>query len=164
MPFTVSALHHPAHTSGRVLDLPSPRAVPRLKPGVSGVTPYRPSSPLCRARTSSCSPKPGRLPFPICHLPPGVICVPVKPIRLWPRSASNESISACLSTSSPTLDQANQRPALVPLPDGWARPETCSRTPREGRRPNAERPSWLSPSQCSATRLQFSDQSHPSFS
>ena len=75
-----------------------------LKPEVSGTTPYLSSSLLsAHSLTSSCSPKPGHLPLlPVFHLPPGVICFPVKPIWLWPLSASNKSHAARLSTSKPT--------------------------------------------------------------
>ena len=145
--FTVFALHHPTHSSGRILDLPSPRAVPHLsdilKPEVSGTTPYLSSSLLsAHSLTSSCSPKPGHLPLlPVFHLPPGVICFPVKPICYGHCLPATKAALLVFSLPTPLLDQANQRSALVPLPDGWARPENCSQTLHVGRgtKPRAHR-------------------------
>lgn len=138
--FTVFALHHPTHSSEGVLDLPSPRVVPRrsdiLKAEISGTTPYLSSAFLsAHALTSSCSAKPGLLPLrPVCHLPPGVICFPVKPICYGHSLPVTKAALLVFSLPTPLLDQANQRSALVPLPDGWARPENCSQTRHVGRR------------------------------
>lgn len=65
---------------------------------------------------------------------------------------------------APLMDQASQRSASAPLPDGWAQLENFSQTPHMGRTTHAKSLSRLSSSQCPAILLEFSDQSHPSFS